>query len=43
MSDKYVVATGKDFLFLNELANINENKLVIYGCGINGEVICKDL
>lgn len=43
MSDKYVVATGKDFLFLNELANINENKLVIYGCGINGEVICKYL
>ena len=38
-----VTAYGKDFQFLQELAQDKVTKLCVYGCGINGEVICKFL
>lgn len=38
-----VTAYGKDFLFLRNLAQDKITKLCIYGCGVNGEVICKFL
>lgn len=38
-----VTAYGKDFLFLRNLAQDKFTKLCIYGCGVNGEVICKFL
>lgn len=38
-----VTACGKDFSFLRNLAQDKRTKLCIYGCGVNGEVICKFL
>lgn len=38
-----VTAYGKDFSFLRNLAQDKHTKLCIYGCGVNGEVICKFL
>ncbi|MDO4167977.1 MAG: hypothetical protein Q4D32_11300, partial [Eubacteriales bacterium] len=38
-----VTAYGKDFTFLGKLAQDKITKLCIYGCGVNGEVICKFL
>ena len=38
-----MTAYGKDFSFLRNLAQDKLTKLCIYGCGVNGEVICKFL
>lgn len=38
-----ITAYGKDFQFLHNLANDKITQLCIYGCGVNGEVICKFL
>ena len=38
-----VTAYGKDFPLLRNLAQDKSTKLCIYGCGVNGEVICKFL
>lgn len=38
-----MTAYGKDFPFLQNLAQDKLTKLCIYGCGVNGEVICKFL
>lgn len=38
-----VTAYGKDFPLLRKLAQDKCTKLCIYGCGVNGEVICKFL
>lgn len=38
-----VTAYGKDFSVLQNMANDKITKLCIYGCGVNGEVICKFL
>ncbi len=43
ISDDVVTAYGKDFAFLKKLASEKSAKLCIYGCGVNGEVICKFL
>lgn len=37
------VAYGKDFLFLKKIAKDSDKKICIYGCGVNGEVICEFL
>lgn len=36
-----ITAYGKDFSLLRNLAKDKFTKLCIYGCGVNGEVICK--
>lgn len=38
-----VTAYGKDFSFLQNLAQDKLMKVCIYGCGVNGEIICKFL
>ena len=42
-TENHVTAYGKDFAFLRNLAKDKAASLCIYGCGINGEVICKFL
>lgn len=37
------VAYGKDFLFLKKIAKDKSKKICIYGCGVNGEIICEFL
>lgn len=43
MEYSIVQASGKNYPFLQDLAYDNEIKLCIYGCGVNGELICKYL
>lgn len=40
MNTTKVSAYGKDFSYLKKLAQDANRKLCIYGCGVNGEVIC---
>lgn len=42
-TENRVIAYGKDFAFLRNLARDKTARVCIYGCGINGEVICKYL
>ena len=42
-TENHVMAYGKDFAYLRNLAKDKAPSLCIYGCGINGEVICKFL
>lgn len=43
MEDISVVAYGKDFSYIDYLSMDKENKYCIFGCGVNGEIICKYL
>lgn len=43
MKDVSVTAYGKDFSYIDDLATDSESKYCIYGCGANGEIICKYL
>lgn len=43
MEDFSVIAYGKDFQCIDNLAKDRENKYCIYGCGVNGEIICQYL
>lgn len=38
-----ITAWGKDYQFLDQLAKENDKELCIYGCGLNGEIICSYL
>lgn len=42
MSNTRVTACGKDFSVLRDMAG-NDEKICIYGCGLNGEILCKYL
>lgn len=43
MCSKKITAYGKDFSALRNLAHDDSAKLCIYGCGVNGEIICRYL
>lgn len=43
MCSTKITAFGKDFLFLQNIARADNLKLCVYGCGVNGEIICKYL
>ena len=43
MCSTKITAYGKDFSFLQTLAYDDSAKLCIYGCGVNGEIICRYL
>lgn len=43
MCSTKITACGKDFSFLQNLAYDDSAKLCIYGCGVNGEIICRYL
>lgn len=43
MGDIVVNAYGKDFAYIDRLAMDKESKYCIYGCGVNGEIICRYL
>lgn len=43
MCSTEVTAFGKDFSFLQNIASNDSIKLCIYGCGLNGEIICQYL
>lgn len=43
MGDIIVNAYGKDFAYIDSLAMDKESKYCIYGCGVNGEIICRYL
>lgn len=43
MCSQKITAYGKDFSALYSLAHDDSSKLCIYGCGVNGEIICKYL
>lgn len=43
MYNTKITAFGKDFSFLQNIACNDSVKLCVYGCGLNGEIICKYL
>ena len=43
MCSTKITAYGKDFSFLQNLAYDDSAKLCVYGCGANGEIICRYL
>lgn len=43
MCSKKITAYGKDFSALHSLVQDGSAKLCIYGCGVNGEILCRYL